>query len=49
MNEKTNFNVIEKNKSNDILYITNYINTIVNGLIVKEFRRKAEWLAIKKI
>ena len=42
MNDKTNFNVIEKNKSNDVSYIIQYINGIVNNLIMKDFTRKVE-------
>ena len=37
MCEKINFNVIEKNKYDNIEDITKYIQTIVNKLIVKEF------------
>lgn len=37
MCEKINFNVIEKNKYENIDDITKYINNIVNRLIIKEF------------
>ena len=37
MCEKVNFNVIEKNKYDNVDDITKYIQTIVNKLIVKEF------------
>lgn len=37
MCEKVNFNVIEKNKYENIDDITKYINSIVNRLIIKEF------------
>lgn len=37
MCEKVNFNVIEKNKYENIEDITKYINSIVNRLIIKEF------------
>jgi len=37
MCEKVNFNVIEKNKSNNIEDIKKVINNIVNKLIVNEF------------
>ena len=37
MSKKVNFNVIEKNKSDNIDDITKYIQAIVNKLIVKEF------------
>lgn len=37
MCEKINFNVIEKNKYENIDDITKYINSIVNRLIIKEF------------
>lgn len=37
MCEKVNFNVIEKNKYDNIDDITKYINSIVNRLIIKEF------------
>lgn len=37
MNEKVNFNVIEKNKFDNIDDISKYINIIINELIVKEF------------
>ncbi len=37
MCEKVNFNVIEKNKYDNVDDITKYIQVIVNKLIVKEF------------
>ena len=37
MCEKVNFNVIEKNKYDNVDDITKYIQSIVNKLIVKEF------------
>ena len=37
MCEKVNFNVIEKNKYDNVDDITKYIQEIVNKLIVKEF------------
>lgn len=37
MCEKVNFNVIEKNKYDNIDDITKYIQSIVNRLIIKEF------------
>ncbi len=37
MCEKVNFNVIEKNKNNNIEDIVKSIETIVNKLIVNEF------------
>ena len=37
MCEKVNFNVIEKNKYDNVDDITKYIQAIVNNLIVKEF------------
>ena len=40
MCEKVNFNVIEKNKYENIDDITKYINSIVNRLIIKEFATK---------
>jgi len=42
MCEKINFNVIEKNKYDNINDITKYINIIVNKLIVNEFSRSIE-------
>ena len=36
MCEKVNFNIIEKNKYDNIEDITKYIQVIVNKLIVKE-------------
>lgn len=39
MCEKVNFNVIEKNKYENIDDITKYINIIVNRLIVNEFAK----------
>ena len=37
MCEKVNFNVIEKNKYDNVDDITKYINSIVNRLIIKDF------------
>ena len=37
MCKKVNFNVIEKNKYNNVDDITKYIQAIVDKLIVKEF------------
>ena len=37
MCEKVNFNVIEKNKYDNVDDITKYIQAIVNKLIAKEF------------
>ncbi len=42
MCEKVNFNVIEKNKYENIDYITKYINNIVNRLIIKEFAKSVD-------
>ena len=42
MCEKINFNVIEKNKCNNINDITEYVNTIVNKLIVNEFLKTVD-------
>ncbi len=42
MCEKVNFNVIEKNKSDNIDDITKYINSIVNRLIIKEFANSVD-------
>ncbi len=39
MCEKVNFNVIEKNKNENIEEIARIIETIVNKLIVNEFMR----------
>lgn len=39
MCEKVNFNVIEKNKSNNAEDITKFINNIVNKLIMNEFAK----------
>lgn len=39
MCEKVNFNVIEKNKCDNIDDITKFINNIVNKLIVNEFAK----------
>ncbi len=39
MCEKVKFNVIEKNKYDNIDDITKYINSIVNKLIVNEFAK----------
>lgn len=40
MCEKITFNVIEKNKYENIEDITKYINNIVNKLIVNEFAKR---------
>ena len=42
MCEKVNFNVIEKNKYENIDDITKYINSIVNRLIIKEFANSVD-------
>ena len=42
MCEKVNFNVIEKNKYENIDDITKYINCIVNRLIIKEFANSVD-------
>ena len=42
MCEKVNFNVIEKNKYDNIDNITKLINSIVNKLIVNEFAKSIE-------
>lgn len=42
MREKVNFNVIEKNKFDNIDDITKYINIIVNRLIVNEFAKSVD-------
>lgn len=42
MCEKVNFNVIEKNKYDNIDDITKYINSIVNRLIIKEFANSVD-------
>ena len=42
MCEKVNFNVIEKNKYENIDDITKYINSIVNKLIIKEFANSVD-------
>lgn len=42
MCEKINFNVIEKNKYENIDDITKYINSIVNRLIIKEFANSVD-------
>ena len=42
MCEKVIFNVIEKNKYENIDYITKYINSIVNKLIVNEFAKSID-------
>lgn len=39
---KVNFNVIEKNKYENIDDITKYINSIVNRLIIKEFAKSVD-------
>lgn len=42
MCEKVNFNIIEKNKYENIDDITKYINSIVNRLIIKEFAKSVD-------
>ena len=42
MCKKENFNVIEKNKYDNIDDITMFINNIVNKLIVNEFAKSAD-------
>lgn len=42
MCEKVNFNVIEKNKNENIEDIEKFINNIVNKLIVNEFVNSIE-------
>lgn len=42
MCEKVKFNVIEKNKYDNIDDISKYINTIVNKLIIKEFTNSVD-------
>lgn len=42
MREKVNFNVIEKNKNENIEDIEKFINNIVNKLIVNEFVNSIE-------
>lgn len=42
MCEKVNFNVIEKNKYDNVDEITKYIKAIVNSLIIKEFANSIE-------
>ena len=42
MCEKVKFNVIEKNKYDNIDDITMFINNIVNKLIVNEFAKSAD-------
>ena len=42
MCEKVIFNVIEKNKYENIEDITKYINSIVNKLIVNQFAKSIE-------
>lgn len=42
MCEKVIFNVIEKNKCENIDDITKYINSIVNKLIVNEFAKSVD-------
>ena len=42
MCEKVNFNVIEKNKYNNVDDITKYINSIVNRLIIKDFANSVD-------
>ena len=43
MCEKVNFNLIEKNKYDNIDDITKFINNIVNKLIVNEFAKSVDW------
>lgn len=42
MCEKVKFNVIEKNKFDNIDDITKFINNIVNRLIVNEFAKSVD-------
>ena len=42
MCEKVNFNVIEKNKYENIDDIKKYINNIVNKLIINEFVKNVD-------
>ena len=42
MCEKVKFNVIEKNKYDNIDDITKFINNIVNKLIVNEFAKSVD-------
>lgn len=42
MCEKVNFNVIEKNKYENVDDITKYIPAIVNRLIVNEFAKSVD-------
>ena len=42
MCEKVNFNVIEKNKYDNVDDITKYINSIVNRLIIKDFANSVD-------
>ena len=42
MCEKVNFNVIEKNKYENIHDNTKYINNIVNKLIINEFAKSVD-------
>ena len=42
MCEKVNFNVIEKNKNNNIDDIAKYINIIINKIIIKEFTNRVD-------
>lgn len=42
MCKKVNFNVIEKNKYNNIDDIRKYINSIVNRLIIEEFAKSID-------
>ena len=42
MCEKVNFNVIEKNKYDNVDDITKYINSIVNRLIINDFANSVD-------
>lgn len=42
MCKKVNFNVIEKNKYDNIDDITKIINSIVNNLIINEFAKSVD-------
>ena len=42
MCKKVNFNVIEKNKYNNIDDIRKYINSILNRLIIEEFAKSID-------
>lgn len=48
MCEKVNFNVIEKNKYDNIDDITKFINNIVNKLIVNEFAKCSVTIDVKQ-